>query len=233
MFTQSADLYDLIYFSFKDYPAETRSLVDLIRRLHPTAKTVLDVACGTGEHARLLSEQFNYSVDAVDLDPRFVEIARGKLPAALIERADMVDFDLGRRYDAVLCLFSSIGYVRTLANLRSALASFRRHVAAGGIVIVEPWLTPDVIENGRVDAETAKTDKMAVCRAGRVEVEDRLSRIHFEYLMARPDGFERASEVHELGLFTVPQMLDSFREAGLDAVREEHGLCGRGMYIAR
>lgn len=57
----------------------------------------------------MLNEQFNYSVDGIDLDPEFVEIARRKLPRSLIEHADMVDFDLGRRYDVVVCLFSSIG----------------------------------------------------------------------------------------------------------------------------
>lgn len=117
--------------------------------------------------------------------------------------------------------------------MRRALSSFGRHVAPGGIVIVEPRLAPDVVQNGRVDADTAKTEGLAVCRVARVEVQDRLSQIHFEYLMTRPDGFERASEVHELGLFTVHEMLDSFREAGLNAVHEQKGLCGRGMYVAR
>src|SRR5262245_60018902 len=56
MFSASAELYDLIYSQFKDYASETAEIAATIRRLHPSARTVLDVACGTGEHARLLRE---------------------------------------------------------------------------------------------------------------------------------------------------------------------------------
>jgi SAM-dependent methyltransferase len=47
-----------------------------IAREQPHAKTILDVACGTGEHARLLPSDFE--VDSIDLEPKFVEIARAK-----------------------------------------------------------------------------------------------------------------------------------------------------------
>jgi ubiquinone/menaquinone biosynthesis C-methylase UbiE len=69
MFSASAELYDLVYSGFKDYAAETAQLVALIRQAHPQARTVLDVACGTGEHARLLVEQHGFEVDGLDLDP--------------------------------------------------------------------------------------------------------------------------------------------------------------------
>jgi len=51
----------------------------------------------------------------------------------------MSDFHLPRRYDAVLCLFSSIGYLRTLDRVEAALACFQEHLAPGGVLIVEPW----------------------------------------------------------------------------------------------
>ena len=56
MFSESAELYELIYSRFKDYAAEAERIATLIRRVHPSAQRILDVACGTGEHARLLSE---------------------------------------------------------------------------------------------------------------------------------------------------------------------------------
>ena len=80
MFTESAELYDLIYSSFKNYSEEAAALAALIRREHPNARTVLDVACGTAEHARLLAGDHGFAVDGLDLDPAFVRIARGKLP---------------------------------------------------------------------------------------------------------------------------------------------------------
>lgn len=67
MFSESADLYDLIYSGFKDYAAEAETLAAILRRVHPSTRTVLDVACGTGEHARCLADRYGYHVDGVDL----------------------------------------------------------------------------------------------------------------------------------------------------------------------
>ena len=114
MFSSSAELYDLIYSSFKDYRAEAAQLAELIDREHPGARHVLDAACGTGEHARLLMEEHGLYVDGLDIEPAFVEIARRRLSGANVYEADMAAFALQERYDAVLCLFSSIGYLGSL-----------------------------------------------------------------------------------------------------------------------
>lgn len=233
MFSASAELYDLIYAGFKDYPAEAAQLAALIRAAHPAARRVLDVACGTAEHARLLTERYGFAVDGLDLDPAFVAIARRKLPAATLYEADMSVFEVPQRYDVILCLFSSIGYLKTLDAVRTALERFRMHLAEGGIVIVEPWFAPGVLTAGRVMVNTAEAEGVTVCRMSWMEIKGRLSHIHFEYMIGRPTGIERASEVHELGLFTVDEMQDCFRQAGLAATYDAEGLSGRGLYVAR
>lgn len=233
MFTESADLYDLIYDAFKDYAAEANSIAALLDEQHPGAKSLLDVGCGTGEHARLLTEVHGYCVDGLDLEPGFVEIAQRKVPAGRFEQADMLDFNLGRRYDAVVCLFSTIGYARTQDNVRRALRQFRKHLAAGGLIVVEPWLTPDMVRDGAVFMHTAERDDLKVCRMSRTELDGRVTRLHFEYLIGRAGHVERASEVHELGLLTVDEMTEAFHTAGLTAEYHPEGVTGRGLYVAR
>ena len=233
MFTETAELYDLIYSTFKNYEAECTTLAALIRREHPDTHTVLDVACGTGEHARVLSERHGFDVDGLDLDPAFVRIAQNKLRAGKVYHADMTSFTLPRRYDVVQCMFSSIGYVGTLDNVRRALDCFRAHLAPGGLVIVEPWFAPGILEKGRVSINTAESNDVKVARMARTEIEERMSRIHFEYLIGRASGIERASEVHELGLFTTEEMLDSFDRSGLDVTHDPRGVDGRGLFLGR
>jgi SAM-dependent methyltransferase len=233
MFSASAELYDLVYSRFKDYPAETTELVAAIRRLHPRARTVLDVGCGTGEHARLLSEKHGFDADGLDLDPAFVRIARRKLPRGSVYQADMTSFELPRRYDVILCLFSSIGYVRTLENVRRTLHRFREHLADGGIALIEPWFPPGVVQPGRVSIKTAETETVSVARMSHMDVEDRLSRLRFEYLIGRPAGIEHAVEIHELGLFTTEELLERFRQAGLQATHDPKGPYDRGLFLAR
>lgn len=232
MFTETAELYDLIYSTFKDYAAETSALAALIRREHPQAQTILDVACGSAEHARLLARDHGFDVDGLDLDPAFVAIARGKLRGDVYE-GDMTSFTLPTRYDVVQCLFSSIGYVRTLENVRRALERFRDHLAPGGVILVEPWFAPGILEHGRVSINTAQSDAVRVARMAHMEVDGRLSRLRFEYLIGNASGIERASEVHELGLFTTEEQLGAFEDAGLTATHDPAGLDGRGLFIAR
>jgi SAM-dependent methyltransferase len=232
MFTESAALYDLIYSTFKDYPSETAALAALIRREHPRARTILDVACGTAEHARLLARDHGFEVHGLDLDSAFVQLARGKLGGDVYQ-GDMTSFTLPHRYDVVQCLFSSIGYVRTLDNVRRTLERFREHLAPAGIVLVEPWFAPAAMQHGRVSINTAEADDVRVARMAHTEVDGRLSRIRFEYLIGRATGIDRATEIHELGLFTIEEQLRAFEEAGLEATYDPIGLDGRGLFVAR
>ena len=61
MFSESADLYDKIYTKLKNYRDEAEKVAACIKQLRPDAQSVLDVACGTGEHGRFLSA--GYRVD--------------------------------------------------------------------------------------------------------------------------------------------------------------------------
>ena len=232
MFSASAEYYDLIYSTFKDYEAEAARIAQLLRRLNPLCRTVLDVACGTGEHARLLAAD-GFAVDGLDVDAAFVRMARGKHPAGRFFEADMSDFDLPGRYDAVTCLFSSIAYLRTLDRVAGALKCFREHLSPGGVIVVEPWFAPGVLDPERVARNAGEADGVRVTRVSRVEVEARLSRLYFDYEITDGTGTRRASEVHELGLFTTPELLEAFRSAGLAADHDPKGLTDRGLYVAR
>jgi len=232
MFSQSQALYDLIYGGMKDYAAEAREIASRIRSACPGAHAVLDVACGTGEHARHLAAE-GFAVDGIDLDPEFVRIARAKHPAGRFECADMREFALGRTYDAVLCMFSSIAYARTPEGVTAALSRCRAHVSPGGLVIVEPWFTPDAFMPGHVHLKTAEAAGVHVARMSHASVVGRLSRIHFEYLVGRADGIAHLVEDHEAGLFTIDEMLACFAAAGLSGAHERGGPMGRGLYVAR
>jgi SAM-dependent methyltransferase len=232
MFTASAEFYDLIYGALKNYAAETQQVAELLRRIHPRCESVLDVACGTGEHARLLAGH-GFSIDGLDLDPSFLAIARKKYPAGRFFEADMADFSLPWRYDAIVCLFSSIGYVRTLERAGAAFVCFRRHLAKGGVVLVEPWFQPGVLDPARVGTNVGQGNGVRVTRVSRVEIDGCLSRLLFDYEITDGSGTRHASEVHELGLFTNAELLDAFTRAGLSAAYDPQGLTGRGLYVAR
>jgi SAM-dependent methyltransferase len=233
LFTESAELYDAIYFTFKDYVTEAADIARRLRALQPAARTVLDVGCGTGEHARLLCADHGFEVHGIDLNPEFVRLARAKNPAGQFWQADMADFQLGQQYDAVICMFSAIGYVRTLPRLEQALHSFRRHTRAHGVILVEPWFPPGRLTPGQHSVRRAQQGDLHVERTATTEVDGRVSRLRFEYAIEERGVIRHATETHELGLFTEEETLAAFHAARLTAVHEAPSGTHRGLYIAQ
>jgi len=78
---------------------------------------MLDVGCGTAEHLRFL---VGYQMVGLDIDPTFIRLAKRKLPSAEFYVGDMRQFQLGLKFDVILCLFSSIGYLLQRHELRPA-----------------------------------------------------------------------------------------------------------------
>ena len=227
----SADeVYDLVYGS-KDYRQEAAIIQRHIARCCQHAETVLDAACGTGRHIACLTEF--YQVDGLDLSERLLAIARHRNPASRFWQGDMHSFDLGKRYDVVMCLFSSIAYANTRERLVQTIKQFKNHLKPGGLMLIEPWFTPENWFPGYLDVIQAENEEMKVSRMSFSESAGKLSVLHFEYLVGTDKGITRFSEKHELGLFRVEEMLNAFQEVNLAVEYDPQGLTGRGLYLAR
>lgn len=229
MFTNSAAFYDLIY-SGKDYRGESAHIHELIQRYKRTVgNRLLDAACGTGLHLQHL--QLHYAVEGFDLDEELLAYAHERLPDVLFHHADMTAFDFGKQYDAITCLFSAIGYVETDERLRQTAAAFRKHLVKGGVLLVEPWFTPDgffpdTLHVRFVDEPDVKLARMNISR-----VEGRVSLLNFHYMVGTPQAITTFEEVHRLGLFTVAEYRAALESAGFKVTHDPRGLDGRGLFI--
>jgi ubiquinone/menaquinone biosynthesis C-methylase UbiE len=228
MYGPLAPLYDSIY-SFKDYAAESLQIHELIQARRPGARTLLDVACGTGKHLEHLRE--HYQVEGADSSNEMLEIARRRLPDTPLHHADMRSLGLGKTYDAVTCLFSAIGAMKTADELGAAIARMTEHLAPRGILIVEPWVARDRYETGGVYTLVAKEPNLQIARMNVSERDGDLAVLDFHYLIGTDAGIEYVRDRHELGLFGGSHYEDAFRRAGLAVEHEPEGLIGRGLYI--
>jgi SAM-dependent methyltransferase len=228
VFRQSARYYDSVY-SWKDYPGEAARVHELVQARKPGAATLLDVACGTGAHLAELRRW--YRCEGLDLDADLLAVARGRLPDVPLHQGDMGDFDLGRRFDAVTCLFSAVGYLMTVEALEAAVAAMARHLEPGGVLVVEPWLSPEAVRIPHVGAVFVDEPELKIARVNTIEVAGRTSSFDFHFLVGTPQGVEHFVEHHELALFTREEHLAAFRAAGLQVDHDPEGLMGRGLYI--
>lgn len=228
MYAPSARYYDSLY-GFKDYAGAARTLIRLLDARHPAARSLLDVACGTGRHLEVLGER--YDVEGLDINPTLLEAARARCPGVALHEGDMRDFDLGRRFDVVTCLFSSIAYTRTYDDARRAVAAMARHLDDGGILALEPWFTPETYWTGHLTVNHVDEPDVKITWMYVSERAELLSVLDIHYLVGTTDGVECFSERHELGLFTHDEYIAALGDVGLRVEHDPVGLFDRGLFL--
>src|SRR5690554_726115 len=149
MFTKSAKYYDALY-HFKNYSEAADKINKIVKGLNPNAASLLDVACGSGKHIEYLRKYF--TTEGLDLNNELLQIARERCPEVIFHQKDMTDFNLNKKFDVVTCLFSSVAYVKTVENLERAVSCMAQHLNAGGILILEPWISPEKYWVGKITA---------------------------------------------------------------------------------
>jgi dTDP-3-amino-3,4,6-trideoxy-alpha-D-glucopyranose N,N-dimethyltransferase len=215
----------------KDYAAEAAHLAALIRGSVPRASSLLDVACGSGSHLEHFVHEFDH-VEGVELSEAMLAVARPLLPGVTLHQGDMRDFSLGRRFDAVTCLHSSIGYVGDEPRLRQAIACLAGHLEPGGVLVVEPWWTPGEFLDRYVAGDALKVGERTISRVSHtVRVGDK-TRMAVHWVVADPaNGPRHVVEHHELTLFEQSQYEDAFTAAGCDVEYVRTDWSRLGLYV--
>lgn len=222
-YDELAAWYDPLYAATgKDHAAEARALLDVAQRLGVRPRSVLDVACGTGQHLAAFGEAVEDLV-GIDTAPAMLDIARERLgEAAVLRHGDMRRFDLERTFDLVTCLFSAIGHVRDESDLDVAIATMATHVAPGGALLVETWLTPDDVKDeaeqqgGYRMVDTAETADGVVARVARSHVRGDALVLQFGWSVADADGVRTAEETFRMPLFDRDRYLAAVQRTGLE-----------------
>ena len=229
MYGEMAQYYDRIY-SFKDYAVETEKLIGWIEahRLS-NGRRLLDVACGTGRHLEFLSQSFY--AEGLDFSAELLKLAQKRNPGLTFHCADMRTFDRPSSYDVITCLFSSIGYMTTIEDLKKAVANMAGHLVPGGVLIIEPWLTPDVWKPGTVHGLFIDDPELKIARVNTSVTQGRLSVFDLHHLVGTPEKTFHFVEHHEMGLYTIEEMTAAFETVGLSTTFDTEGVTGRGLYI--
>jgi SAM-dependent methyltransferase len=216
-----ASAYDSIY-ADKDYEHECDLLEESFRRFAAGAvRTVLDLGAGTGNHALPLVRR-GYEVVGVDIASGMVDISRGKAAQAHLEidfrQGDVRTVRLDREFDAALLMFAVLGYQRTDADVRSALATARAHVRAGGVLVLDLWYGPAVLSEPPEDRHrliSTPEGELSRTVSSELDAERHLCTVRYRLAGA---GRE-ATETHVMRFYFPDELKAFLGDAGFELVR--------------
>lgn len=127
-----APFYDAMQGDRAEHAAYLRSLIE---KHHPGAKTVLELACGTGSILKQL--QPHYQVIGLDRSERMLEIAAEKVPGVRLVHADMTQTRLEEQFDVVLCVYDSINHLLDFAEWEAVFDRASEHLDDRGLFIFD------------------------------------------------------------------------------------------------
>ncbi|GHJ43552.1 hypothetical protein Cs7R123_08940 [Catellatospora sp. TT07R-123] len=215
-----AKAYELVFADSvgKNYPTEAYDIADLVHRRHPGATSLLDVACGSGLHLSYLRRIFDH-VEGLEISDAMRQAAVDRLPGVAVHAGDMRDFRLGRTFSAVTCLFSAIGYTQSVEELRQAVGCLAAHLEPGGVLVLEPWYTPQQWRPGTVHTATHRDRDRHVAVMCYSDQTGTSSVMTMHYLLGEPgSGVRSWTEEHVMTLFTDEQYREAIELAGLGGI---------------
>jgi SAM-dependent methyltransferase len=143
--------YDTFAPFYDSVMGDRRDVVNIIRRQirahHPSAKTILELGCGTGSIISSLSR--HYTVSGIDQSANMLQLAQQKLPNSALIHGTIAGFELKTTFDVIICVFDTINHLTTFSDWQKLLRSTQNHLSTNGLFIF------DMNTIGRMQALTA------------------------------------------------------------------------------
>jgi SAM-dependent methyltransferase len=127
-----AKFYDRL---MSDSSLRSKQVMRCIERYDPTASSLLELGCGTG--AVLYGLSAVGSLAGMDISPNMLDLARARLPGAEFIQGDISSFDLGRRFNVIVCTYDVLNHLAEFNRWVSCFACAGKHLTAGGLFIFD------------------------------------------------------------------------------------------------
>jgi SAM-dependent methyltransferase len=217
VFNHYASYYDLLY-QDKDYGAEAQFIHHLIQTHAPTAKTILDLGCGTGVHAALLAEK-GYQVHGVDLSQEMLQRAIDRLSQRSPQLASQLAFSLGdirefrlnQTFDVVTSLFHVISYQIENQDIQAVFSTAKAHLKPEGIFVFDFWYGPAVLsESPTTRIKRLENSEIKVVRIAEPTVHPNQNIVDVDYQVFIQDkqyeSIEEFTEKHRMRYMFLPEI---------------------------
>lgn len=169
--------------------------------------SLLNVGCGGGKNAFNLKKHF--TVTGIDISPTMLDLARQLNPECQFHQADMREFTLQDRFDAVL-IDDAISYMTTEEELRAVFDKAYVHLNIGGVMVCGPDDTKETFRQNWTEVSHAASaskpeniDVVFVENAFDPEPDDTMYEATMVYLIRESGKLSIEHDLHLLGLFSI------------------------------
>lgn len=216
LYQSLAKYYDKIY-KWKDYKKEVDFLEWLFKRFKLKVNDILEVACGTGAHTVLLKER-GYSILGIDINKEMLDVAKEKIKDVEFIQGDMRKLKLRRKFDCILCLFSSVAYNQNYDELEQTLKNFYNHLKEKGILVFDNGFFKDTFVEGysRIDVVDEKDLKLA--RFSSSQKLEKNFKIVFAYILKENGKLDFDLDEHIVGMFEIKKVKKLMEKIGFRTI---------------
>ncbi|MCX6235978.1 MAG: class I SAM-dependent methyltransferase, partial [Bacteroidia bacterium] len=219
--------YDLLY-RIKDYNAEAKYISDCIKNYFPHAKTILEFGSGTGGHGLIL-HKMGYNIYGLERSKQMVEEARFHgFPCG---QADITNFEIGQKFDAVISLFHVISYINDNASLEKVFRNASKCLNSGGLFIFDVWYSPAVYhQKPETRIKKVQNEEISVIRMAvpEIHIDKNVVDVNYSILVKdkSTDKWMEFQEKHPMRHFSIPE-IDLFASfTGFELLKAEEFLTG-------
>lgn len=209
VFEAYSKYYNLLY-SDKNYEGEAKYVLELIKRFFPNSNHILDVGCGTGIHANLLSQE-GYDVEGLDMSAEMLKTAKENYPKIIFYQSDARSFNLNKKYDVITSLFHVASYQTTNEDIINYIKTIYKHLNNNGIFIFDFWYGPAVLNDMPVvRVKRLEDDNTKFTRIAEPEMHqnNNIVDVNYEILIENKqiNELKRIRETHEMRYFFLPEI---------------------------
>lgn len=228
VFGNYSKYYDLLY-EDKDYSGEADYICKLFKNFAPNIQSILELGCGTGKHAKLLSEK-GYDVYGVDLSETMLKQA--KELGVKCELGDVRTFKADKKFDAVISLFHVVSYQTTDEDVLNYFNTASSHLNKGGIFIFDLWYKPAVLsqlpERRSKELENNEIKVKRLCVPNHIE-EKSIVEVNYdiEILDKKLGEMEKISEKHLMRYFSMDEIKKFAKQKDIEVVHSEEWMTGK------
>jgi len=217
--------YDLLY-EDKDYDQESVYISECVKSYHPDAKTILEFGSGTGKHG-LIMQKLGYDVYGLERSLEMIEVAQRQ--GFHCERADIEDFEIGRKFDVVMSLFHVMSYITGNDVLGKVFRNASKCLSSGGLFIFDVWYSPAVYyQKPETRLKVAENNEIRLIRFAEPVCHTDRNIVDVNYtILAKNKDQERwieFSEKHSMRHFSIPEIKLLASYTGFEFIEAEEFL---------